>query len=58
MKDDGRWLMGSVHTDAPYALKPKYAKSFVPFSIEQPGKPSKMLTLRAMIVLKRIEERR
>lgn len=55
MRDDGKWLMDSVHPDVPYALKPK---SFFSFSLEQPGKPSKMITLRAMIVLKRIEERK
>lgn len=52
-RSDGTWLMDRVHPDlgagAQYALhrKPR------PFSLEEPGKPSKWITLNALRVLKR-----
>jgi hypothetical protein len=58
-RDDGKWNLDAVHPDlegAPaewYAKHPKDAP--VPFSLEKAGEPSKMITLRAMIVLNRVE---
>ncbi len=60
-RSDGRWLMESVHPDVlnsgrlpKYYLKRK--KDLRPFSLERAGKPSKMITLRALRVLKRVGE--
>jgi len=56
---DGRWNLDAIHPDVEgsiaewYAKHPKHAP--VPFGIEAVGKPSKMITLRAMIVLERLE---
>jgi hypothetical protein len=55
---DGRWDMGPVHPDVEgamvdwYAMHPKHMPTR--FSLEEPGKPSRMITLRALTVLKRI----
>ncbi len=58
---DGRWLMDAVHPDflnagrlPRYFLKRK--KELRPFSLEPAGAPSKMITLRALRVLKRVGE--
>ncbi len=59
-RPDGRWLLDSVNPDpespqgAWNRAHPKQAT--VPFSLEDPGKPSKVITLRALSVLKRIGE--
>jgi hypothetical protein len=58
---DGRWPIDAVHPDVLNSGKlPKYylkrKKEFKPFSLEPAGKPSKMMTLRALRVLKRIGE--
>lgn len=58
MKKGGRWDLEAVHPDTPYAKDPKRAKRFKPFSIEREGRPSKMVTLRALTVLKRVEDLR
>jgi hypothetical protein len=56
----GRWNLDAVHPDLEggtadwYAKHPRQAPT--PFSLENPGEPSKMITLRAMMVLKRIED--
>ncbi|MGD0476872.1 MAG: hypothetical protein ABSB29_01755 [Nitrososphaerales archaeon] len=55
MRKDGKWCMDAVHPDAPYAKDPKYAGRLTPFSLEKEGKPSKMITLKALTVLKRVE---
>jgi hypothetical protein len=61
-RPDGRWLMDAVHPDfrssgrvPAYFLKRK--GDLKPFSLEPAGKPSKMITLRALTVLKRAGER-
>ncbi len=58
---DGRWQMDAVHPDLLNAGKlpkwfPKYKDRFKPFSLEAAGEPSKMITLRALRVLKRTGE--
>jgi hypothetical protein len=56
---DGRWNLDAVHPDLEgkmaewYAKNPKRAPT--PFALETPGEPSKMITLRALVVLDRIE---
>jgi len=58
---DGRWLMDAVHPDYLNAGKlprwfPKYRDRLKPFSLEAAGEPSKMITLRALRLLKRLGE--
>ena len=53
---NGTWLLEKAHPDlgsgAQYALRKKAR----PFALEEPGKPSKWITLTALRVLKRVEE--
>lgn len=57
--DDGKWNLDAVHPDLEggtaewYARHPKDAPT--PFSLEKVGEPSKMITLKAMIILNRLE---
>ena len=57
---DGRWNLDAVHPDVEGGMgewmrkHPKQAPT--PFALEQVGKPSKMITLTALTVLRRIEE--
>lgn len=59
-RSDGRWNLDAVHPDveggaADWNTKhPKHAPT--PFALEKPGEPSKMITLRAMAILKRLGE--
>jgi hypothetical protein len=58
---DGRWNLDAVHPDYDNDGKwpdwwPKYKGRYVPFSLEEAGSPSKMITLRALTVLKRLGE--
>lgn len=60
-RPDGRWVMDAVHPDLlsqgrapPWFLK--HRDRFKPFSLEPPGQPSKMITLRALRVLRRVGE--
>lgn len=59
--ETGRWILDAVHPDIEesmaewYRGHPKQAPT--PFSLEKAGEPSRMITLRAMIVLKRIGEK-
>lgn len=54
-RSDGRWNIDAVHPDlegpdrAPYAKNPQR-----PFALERSGRPSKMITLRALQILKRL----
>jgi hypothetical protein len=58
---DGTWNLDAVHPDVEgpiaewYKKNPKHAPT--PFSLERAGEPSKMITLRALVVLERIEGR-
>jgi hypothetical protein len=58
---DGRWPMDAVHPDLLNAGKlPRWFQEergqLTPFSLEAVGEPSKMITLRALRVLKRLGE--
>ena len=58
---DGRWLMDAVHPDYLNAGKlprwwPKYSHRLRPFSLEKAGAPSKMITFRALRVLRSLDE--
>ena len=56
--NDGTWNLDAVHPDVEggiaewYAKHPKQAPT--PFALETMGKPSKMITLKAMRVLERL----
>jgi hypothetical protein len=54
---DGTWLMDKLHPDVapPATVHPDPSKT-KPLVIEEPGKPSKLITLRALRVLKRVKE--
>jgi len=59
-RPDGTWNLDSLHPDVEggmaewYAKHPKRAPT--PFGLEKPGEPSKMITLKALQVLNRIDE--
>jgi len=58
---EGKWNLDAVHPDYDNdGLLPrwwsKYKDSFHPFALEETGRPSKMITLRALTVLKRLGE--
>jgi hypothetical protein len=54
----GRWNLDAVHPDVEGGIAEFYAKHPkerpIPFALERPGQPSKMITLKAMLVLKRL----
>jgi hypothetical protein len=58
---DGRWNMDAVHPDVEGAMGDWYSKHAnqapTPFSLEKAGRPSKMITYRAMLVLSRLGEK-
>ncbi len=58
--EDGRWNLDAVHPDVEGGMADWYSKHAnqapTPFALEKPGRPSKMITLRAMVVLKRMGE--
>ncbi len=49
-RPDGKWNLDAVHPDGPH-----YSRPPTPFSLEQVSEPSKMITLKALRVLKRID---
>jgi hypothetical protein len=58
---DGRWNLDAVHPDYENDGKwpswwEKYKSRYHPFALENVGRPSKMITLRALTVLKRLGE--
>jgi hypothetical protein len=59
-RSDGRWNLDAVHPDLEggmaewYATHPKHRPT--PFALEKVADPSKMITLRALIVLDRLDE--
>lgn len=53
---DGTWLLDSVHPDLGPGAEYTLRKKATPFALEEPGKPSKWITLTALQVLKRVEE--
>ncbi|MFZ0892033.1 MAG: hypothetical protein WAN77_06490 [Thermoplasmata archaeon] len=56
-RSDGRWLMEKLHPDIgpKTEIHPDPAK-IKPLVIEQAGKPSKWITMKALRVLRRVEE--
>ena len=59
-RPDGRWNLDAIHPDVEGAVFEWYKKhpkqAPLPFSLERNGKPSKMITLRAMQILKRLND--
>ncbi len=57
---DGSWNLDAVHPDVEGGMADWYSKHAnqapTPFALEKPGRPSKMVTLRALRVLKRLGE--
>jgi hypothetical protein len=58
-RQDGRWNLDAVHPDVegPTAdwFRKHPTRAPTPFALERPGQPSKMVTLRALRILKRLE---
>ncbi len=61
-RTDGRWNLDAVHPDAPWYYEKFYRdhpkQRPVTLAFERPGRPSKMITLRALTVLSRVESGR
>ena len=59
-RHDGKWNLDTIHPDVEGGMAEWYTKhpkeKPIPFSLGQPGKPSKMITLMAMRVLNRLHE--
>ncbi len=55
---DGTWWMDRLHPDVSGPKAAQYRKGVTPLRIEAPGKPSKWITLKALRVMKRVEEAR
>ncbi len=59
-RSDGRWNLDAVHPDVEGGMVDWYRKNPkkvpTPFALEKVGEPSKMITLRAMLVLDRLKE--
>jgi len=60
-RKDGKWNLDAVHPDYNNRGKlpdwwAKYKARFHPFALEPVGQPSKMITLRSLVVLKRLGE--
>lgn len=56
-RKDGKWNLDALQPDVEgskaLAWYKKYAKNWTPLKLENPGRPSKMITLRCMRVMKR-----
>lgn len=61
-RSDGRWNLDAVHPDVEGTMLEWFAKHPkdrpTPFALESTGEPSKMITLRALRVLRRVEDGR
>ena len=59
-RSDGRWLLEATQPDTMNTVVSKGLQEYInkirPFTLEAAGKPSKMITLRALRVLKRLGE--
>jgi hypothetical protein len=56
-RPDGRWNLDATHPDVDASVAKWYKKwPPTPFALEKVGEPSKMITLKALRVLKRIDE--
>ena len=60
-RPDGRWNLDAIHPDVEGAMAEWYERHPkqrpVPFAIEDVGQPSKIITLRAMTVMNRIQKK-
>ncbi len=58
MRADGRWNLDAVHPDLEGGTAEWYSKHVkqapTPFGLEKPGRPSKMITYRALLILRRL----
>ncbi|HEV2389423.1 MAG TPA: hypothetical protein VGS04_01745 [Nitrososphaerales archaeon] len=56
---DGKWILDAVHPDVEGGMADWYSKHSnqapTPFALERPGRPSKMVTLKAMVALRRLD---
>lgn len=58
-RPDGRWNLDAVHPDVEGPSAKWYRRTPpTPLALEKPGEPSKLITLRAMTVLRRLDEAR
>ncbi len=59
-RQDGRWNLDAVHPDVEGGMAEWYQKNPkkvpTPFALEKVGEPSKMITLKALLVLDRLKE--
>jgi hypothetical protein len=53
---NGTWLLDRVHPDIGSGAQYTLSKKPTPFALEEPGQPSKWITLTALRILKRVEE--
>lgn len=60
MRSDGKWVLDAINPDIEASMKQRYEKNPkrrpIPFALETIREPSKMITLRAMQVLHRLDE--
>jgi len=55
MRPDGKWNLDAIHPDLEGMIATLYARRPpTPFSLETPGRPSKIITLKALTVLSRV----
>lgn len=55
-RSDGTWAIDRAHPDVLGPKAAQYRRGVTPLQIETPGEPSKWLTLKALRVLKRVED--
>ncbi|MCI4345988.1 MAG: hypothetical protein L3K07_04475 [Thermoplasmata archaeon] len=55
-RPDGTWAIDRPNPDAPASLLHLHVKKVRPLQLEPPGRPSKWVTLKALRVLKRVED--
>jgi hypothetical protein len=54
-RPDGAWQIDRLHPDVSGPKAAQYRKGVTPLRIEEPGTPSKWITLKALRVLRRVE---
>jgi hypothetical protein len=58
-RQDGRWVLDALHPDVEGSMKAWYTEHPkdvpVPFSLEHVGEPSKLITLKALQILRRLD---
>jgi hypothetical protein len=59
-RPDGKWNLDAIHPDVEGPIAEWFRshpnRAPIPFALEKPGEPSKMITLRALQILKRVGE--